>query len=187
MIDHILEHLDVADHYAANAARLVALKYRSRQSRDPIRRCREAADRERAQAANHAKSFDIDPLVVAEELASWRRLRHYRLDRLEALTVTELRWLHTVVRHGRSGSLNVRRANELLCLTGAFLDHDREGFLSLSRREAVFLRRPVVTPAFPMALAETVLMAAPTSMKTPATVVARISNVVPPAARQLTT
>ena len=124
MIDHILEHLDLADAFAANAARVAILKSRSRHSRDLIRRCREAAERHRAEAAEHAVMFGIDPQVVRGEQAEWRRLRRYRLDRVEALTVADIRWLKSVIGHGRPSSRNVRRAAELLLQIPALVGVD---------------------------------------------------------------
>lgn len=120
MIDHILEHLDLAEGYEANASRIAALRCRSKQSRDHSHRCCQAANRERAQAAAHSKSFSIDPLVVVQEHATWRRLRQYSLDFVEALTVADLCWLRAVVHHGRSGSRNVKRAAELFYIATAF-------------------------------------------------------------------
>jgi hypothetical protein len=119
VIDHIIEHLDLADAFAANAARIATRKSRSKHSRELRRHCCEAADRERAEAAAHAKNFGIAHLLLRQELAVWRRLRQYSLDHVEALTVADLRWLRAVLRHGRCGSRNVRRATELLHLVQA--------------------------------------------------------------------
>ncbi len=121
MLDHIITHLEVADAYAANATRIAALKRRSKHLLDIQNRCREAAARERAEAAGHAKAFGIADLVIAEELAAWHRLRQYSLDRPEALSIADVRWLRAVARHGRPGSRNVRRAAELLYLAEALV------------------------------------------------------------------
>jgi hypothetical protein len=121
LLDHIVEHLTLADAFAANADRLVALKRRSKHSRDLVRRCRDAANRERAEALTHARDFDIADLAITQELAAWRRLRQYSLDRVEALTVRDLRWLRIVVRNGRPGCRNVRRAAEILALIQGLL------------------------------------------------------------------
>ena len=82
MIDHILDHLHMADEYAANAARIRAINKRSKRTRELGRRCTEAAVLERAAALQHAKRSGIDWLVVREEHAAWRRLRHYPLNRV---------------------------------------------------------------------------------------------------------
>jgi hypothetical protein len=108
LIDHILEHHDRADGYAANADRIAALRSRSKHLRDQIRRCREAAD--------HANEFRINPLVLTEERATWQQLCQYSLERIGAVTVAGVYWLRAVVRHGRSGSRNLRRDAELLTL-----------------------------------------------------------------------
>jgi hypothetical protein len=121
MLDHILEHLQLAEDYEANAARIGALNSRSKRLRDLEHRCQEAAERERAEADSHVRCFDIDALVIAQEHAIWRRLRQYSFDRVETLTLADVVWLRTVFRHGRCGSRCVRRAAELLYLTGAFL------------------------------------------------------------------
>jgi len=121
LIDHILDHLETADRYAANADRLAALENRRKAIRDLIRRCRAAADRERAEAAAHATDTGVDPQVLGQEQATWRRLRQYSLDRAEALTLADLRWLRTTARHGRVGSRNARRATELLWLAEVLL------------------------------------------------------------------
>lgn len=122
MLDHILDHFDTADRYAANADRLAGLKSHSKRLRNLARRCREAAERERAEAAAHTNSFGIDPLVLRQEQATWRRLCQYSLDHAEALTLADLRWLRATARHGRVGSRNARRATELLWLAEVMLD-----------------------------------------------------------------
>jgi hypothetical protein len=121
LLDHIIEHLTLADAFAANAARIAARKSRSKHSQELWRHCCGAADRERAEAAAHARNFGIAHLLLRQELATWRRLRQYSLDHVEALTVADVRWLKAVLRHGRCGSRNVRRAAELLHLVQAFL------------------------------------------------------------------
>jgi len=121
LIDHILEHLDLADVYQANATRVAVLKSGSKRLCDVGRRFSEAAEREHAEAAAHVRDFGIDPLTRRQERAMWRRLRQYALDRVEALTLADLRWLRAMSRHGRPGSRNVRRASELLFLAEAFL------------------------------------------------------------------
>ncbi|QNI31999.1 hypothetical protein H7849_23795 [Alloacidobacterium dinghuense] len=87
MIDHILDHLHFADEYATNAARILAVNKRSKRLREFSRRCTEAAEQERAAAIGHATQSGIDPLVVTEEYATWRRLRQYPLDGEDTLTV----------------------------------------------------------------------------------------------------
>jgi hypothetical protein len=126
LLDHILEHLELADAFDANAARVAAQRRPSKHSCDLMRCCREQAEGEHAEAAAHAAEFGIHPLVLAQELATWRRLRQHPLDRLEVLTVADVRWLRSLVRHGGSDSRNVRRAAELLCLAETFLGHGRE-------------------------------------------------------------
>jgi hypothetical protein len=135
LIDHILEHLNLADAYQANSARVAALKSGSKRSRDLSRLCSEAAERERAEAAAHSSAFDITDLGVTQELATWRRLRQYSLDRVQALTLDDVRWLRAEVRHGRSGSRNVRRAAELLILADSLLNHWHEDGLRPSSAE----------------------------------------------------
>ena len=124
MIDHILDHLHLADEYAANAARIKGLKSRSKRLGEVRRRCSDAAEREHTASINHATQYDIDPLVVMQEYATWRRLRKYSLDSLETLTVADLRWLRIVIRYGRPTSRNVRRATELLFGVEAVLDQN---------------------------------------------------------------
>jgi hypothetical protein len=124
LLDHILEHLDLAEAYTDNAARIAALKCRSKHARDLIRRCRKAAERHRAEAAHHAMHFGIDPQTLRHESATWHRLRNYSLDGTAALTLADVRWLKFVARHGQPGSRNVRRAAELLHLTQALLGVD---------------------------------------------------------------
>ena len=121
MLDHILEHLQLAEDYEANAARIGALNSRSKRLRDLEHRCQEAAERERAEADSHVRCFDIDALFIVQEHAIWRRLRQYPLDSVETLTLADIVWLRAVFRHGRCGSRSVRRAAELLYVTGAFL------------------------------------------------------------------
>jgi len=83
LIDHILDHLDLTDGFAANADRFAKLKFPSRQSHGFIRRCYQAAERERAEAVAHAPTCGFDLLVVAQEHAAWRRLRQYSLDQIK--------------------------------------------------------------------------------------------------------
>ena len=45
MIDHIREHLHLAEEYAANAARIRATNKKSKRLREFSRRCTQAADR----------------------------------------------------------------------------------------------------------------------------------------------
>ncbi len=124
MLDHILEHLELAEAFDANAARIAGLKYRSKHSRDLIRRCHEVAERHRTEATDHTSAFGIDPQVLRQEHATWRRLRQYSLGRVEALTVADVRWLRGVLQHGRPGSRNFRRAAELLHLVQGLLPVD---------------------------------------------------------------
>jgi hypothetical protein len=77
VIDHILEHLDLADSYAANADRIAATKNRSKRLLNLIRRCRENSQRESAEAIAHASIFGIDPPAIQQEHVDWRRLRRY--------------------------------------------------------------------------------------------------------------
>jgi hypothetical protein len=127
MIDHILDHLQMADEYAANAARIAAGNKRLKRLRELSRRCTEAAERERAAALHHARHFGFDPLVVTQERATWWKLRQYRLDRVDTLTVADVRWLRTVVHNGGPSSRNVRRATELLFLIEAGLGQKSTG------------------------------------------------------------
>lgn len=127
MIDHILDPLDLADGFAANADRFAKLRFRSRQSHGFIRRCYQAAERERAEAVTHAITSGFDLLVVAQEHAASRRLRQHSLDQIETLTLADVCWLRAVARHGRYGSRNFRRAIELLFLAEALLGAGSKG------------------------------------------------------------
>ncbi len=139
MLDHTITHLEMADAYAANASRIVALKKHSKHLRDLHRRCCEAAEQERAEAAAHIRDFQIDPLLLRQERAAWQRLRQYPLDRAEALALTDRRWLRAVFRHGRPGSRNVRRAAELLLLADESLGDGYGDDEQASATEASFL------------------------------------------------
>lgn len=126
VLDHILEHLGLADTFDANAARTTTLKSRSKRLRDLQRRCCETAEGHRADAADHTWTFAVDPLVVAQEYAAWLRLRKYPLNKVGVLTLADLRWLRAVLHHGRPGSRNFRRAAELLFLAGTFIGNGPE-------------------------------------------------------------
>jgi hypothetical protein len=126
LLDHILEHLDPADAFEVNAFRITALKMRSKHLTNLHDRCREAADRELAEATGHVRDFHIDPLLLLQERATWQRLRQYSLDRTEGLTLPDLRWLRAVFHHGRPGSRNFRRTAELLYFAAGFPSGVRE-------------------------------------------------------------
>lgn len=122
MLDHVIDHLELAEGYAANVARIVAHKNRPKGWRELHGRLLRAAAIERARGLAQAKTFSIDPLLIQQEWATWRRLRQYSTRNVQSLTVADISWLHSVVRHDRRTSRNFRWAAEILLSVARLMD-----------------------------------------------------------------
>ncbi|HKO17535.1 MAG TPA: hypothetical protein VJU82_01485 [Acidobacteriaceae bacterium] len=122
MLDHIIDHLELAEAYIANADRIAAMRNKPGNWRQLQRRLVRAAARERSCAWEYAKRFGIDRLIVEQERAIWRHLREYSVTDIRQITIADIAWLRAVLSHSRRTSRNWRRAAELLSVAVPLLE-----------------------------------------------------------------
>lgn len=112
MIDHILNHLRLADFFDKNAQRIKALAQKPVRWRFVVLQCKRDAARKLAEARALALSHGLDFDRLVWEHEAERRIENLIISNIDDLTVSDLLWCVAAARTSPRGSRRLQRALE---------------------------------------------------------------------------